>query len=166
MPAADGRQCLADPSPAAVSETCLPPRAVGGKVLLMRASRIVPATAALIAIQVIHAAIPAKTDAEGYTGLVLGIIALIASIAALVGLRQDKSWARSLSGLTGVSVAIGFVLYHALPIHSYFTNPYFGTRNIGLLQWAPVIGAIAIGLWCGWEAFVVPNRDAVAPTPA
>jgi len=132
----------------------------------MRTSRIVPATAALIAIQVIHAAIPAKTDAEGYTGLVLGIIALIASIVALVGLRQGRPWARSLSGLTGVSVAVGFVLYHALPIHSYFTNPYFGTDNIGLLQWTPVVLAVAIGLWCGWEAFVAPNRGVVSASPA
>jgi len=132
----------------------------------MRTSRIVPATAALIAIQVIHAAIPAKTDAEGYTGLVLGIIALIASITALVGLRQEKPWARPLSGLTGLSIAVGFVLYHALPIHSYFTNPYFGTDNIGILQWTPVVFAIAIGLWCGWEAFVAPNREAVTPSPA
>ncbi|MBV8959897.1 MAG: hypothetical protein JO087_14105 [Actinobacteria bacterium] len=132
----------------------------------MRESRIVPATAALIAIQVIHGAIPAKTNAEGYTGLVLGSIALVASIVALVGLRRERPWARTLSGVTGVSVAVGFVLYHALPIHSYFTNPYFGTDNIGLLQWAPVIGAIAIGLWCGWEAFVVPNRGAVTPRPA
>jgi hypothetical protein len=132
----------------------------------MRASRIVPVTAALIAIQVIHAAIPAKTDAEGYTGLILGIVALIASIVALVGLRQGRSWARSLSGLTGVSVAVGFVLYHALPIHSYFTNPYFGTDNIGILQWTPVVFAVAIGLWCGWEAFVAPTREVVSPTAA
>jgi hypothetical protein len=134
--------------------------------LCVRSSRIVPATAALIAIQVIHGAIPAKTDAEGYTGLVLGLVALIASIVALVGLVRGRSWARPLSGLTGVSVAVGFVLYHALPIHSLFTNPYFGTDNIGLLQWAPVIAAIGIGLWCGWEAFMADRRESVTPSPA
>jgi hypothetical protein len=132
----------------------------------MRPSRIVPATAALIAIQVIHAAIPAKTDAEGYVGLVAGLFALVASVTALVGLVRHRPWARPLSGLTGISVAVGFVLYHALPIHSALTNPYFGTDNIGLLQWAPVIGTIAIGLWCGWEAFVDPRQARTAASPA
>ena len=96
----------------------------------------------------------------------LGLVALVASITALVGLRRGRPWARSLSGVTGISVAVGFVLYHALPIHSVLTNPYFGTDNIGLLQWAPVIGAIAIGLWCGWEAFADSRPARATASPA
>jgi len=119
----------------------------------VRDRRLVRAAGALVAIQVIHAAIPAKTTAEGYVGLVLGAIALVASTAAFFGLRAGKPWARPLLGVTGASVAVGFVLYHALPIHSAFTNPYFGTRSIGALQWAPVIGAVAIGAWCAFEAW-------------
>jgi hypothetical protein len=44
-------------------------------------------------------------------------------------------------------------------------DPYFGTDDIGLLQWAPVIGTVAIGLWCGWEAFVDhrPARTTTSP---
>jgi hypothetical protein len=47
----------------------------------------------------------------------------------------------------------GFVLYHSLPIHSPITNPYFGAPGIGILQWMPVIGAVAIGTWCAFEAW-------------
>jgi hypothetical protein len=118
----------------------------------MDRNRLVAPAAALIAIQAIHGAIPAETDAEGYTGLVLGAVALVASIAAFVGVVRGRSWARTLLGTTGASIAVGFVLYHALPIHGPLTNPYFGEPKIGLVQWAPVIAAIAIGAWAAWEA--------------
>jgi hypothetical protein len=126
----------------------------------VRDSRLLRAAAALIGIQVIHAAIPAKTSAEGYFGLVLGAIALAASVAAFFGLRNRKTWARPLLGLTGLSIAVGFLLYHALPIHSALTNPYVGEPAVGALQWAPVIAAIAIGLWSAWEAFRPPELAA------
>jgi hypothetical protein len=118
-----------------------------------RESRLQAAAIALIAIQVIHAAIPAETSSEGYFGLIVGAIALASSIAALVGIRSDKPWAVPLLGLTGISIAVGFLLYHALPIHSAVTNPYVDEPKIGALQWAPVIAAIAIGLWAAWESF-------------
>ena len=118
-----------------------------------RESRLQAAAIALIAIQVIHAAIPAETSSEGYFGLIVGAIALAASIASLVGLRGGKPWAVPLLGLTGISIAVGFLLYHALPIHSAVTNPYVDEPKIGVLQWAPVIAAIGIGLWAAWEAY-------------
>ena len=114
-------------------------------------NRLVALAAALLAIQVIHGAIPAETDAEGYVGLVGGLLLLIASIAALVGLVQGKQWAPRLLGLTGLIVAVGFILYHALPFKSPATNPYFGEDKIGLLQWTPVVLAIGIGFWAAWE---------------
>lgn len=116
-------------------------------------NRLIASASALIAIQVIHGAIPAETDAEGYVGLVAGAAGLIASITALVGIVRGRSWARTLLGTTGLSIAVGFLLYHALPITSPATNPYFGQDKIGLVQWAPVIAAIAIGLWAAWESF-------------
>jgi hypothetical protein len=125
-------------------------------------TRLAGPAAALIAIQVIHGAIPADTSAEGYFGAVIGAIALVASIVGLVGARRGRAWARPLLGINGASIAIGFVLYHALPIHSPVTNPYFGEDKVGLLQWAPVIAAIAIGAWVAWEAF----RTKPAPTAA
>jgi hypothetical protein len=120
---------------------------------------------ALVAVQVIPA-IPAKTKSEGYVGLVLGAIALVASIAAVYGVRNDRPWGRRLLGLTGASVAVGFLLYHTLPIHSAVTNPYVGERTIGALQWAPVIGAIVIGVWAAWEASKDTSTAEVTSAPA
>jgi hypothetical protein len=117
-------------------------------------TRLIAAASALTAIQVIHAAIPAETDAEGYVGLVFGAFLVIASIASIVGLVRGREWARPLLGYTGAIVAVGFVLYHGLPIDSPATNPYFGEDEIGALQWTPVILAIAIGAWAAWESLV------------
>jgi hypothetical protein len=129
-------------------------------------SRIQLAAISLVVIQVVHGAIPAETDAEGYVGLIAGLFALISSLTAVYGLRLGRSWAPLLTGTTGLSVAVGFLLYHALPITSSFTNPYWGEPKIGLLQWAPVFACIGIGLWCAYEAFVAPREvalDAVEP---
>jgi hypothetical protein len=115
--------------------------------------RLQRAAVALVAVQVVHGAIPAKTSSEGYVGLVLGGIALIASIAVVMGIHYERGWGRPLLGLTGASVAIGFLLYHALPIHSPLTNPYIGEKGIGAMQWSPVIAAIAIGIWAALEAW-------------
>jgi hypothetical protein len=131
----------------------------------MGRNRLIAPAALLIAIQVIHGAIPAETDAEGYVGLVAGLIGLVASIAALVGVTRGRSWGRTLLGTTGLSIAVGFLLYHALPIHSPLTNPYFGEDKVGLVQWAPVIACIGIGLWAAWEAFLGPDAER-ADTPA
>ena len=125
----------------------------------MGRNRLLAPAALLIAIQVIHGAIPAETEAEGYVGLVAGAVALVASITALVGVIKGRSWARPLLGTTGLSVAVGFLLYHALPIHSPVTNPYVGEDKVGLVQWAPVIACIAIGLWAAWEAFLAPRDE-------
>ena len=124
-----------------------------------RQQRLTVAAVALLVIQVVHGAIPAETDAEGYTGLIAGVIALGATVAALVGLVRGRSWAPPLLGITGASVAVGFLLYHALPITSPLTNPYFGEDNIGLAQWAPVIAAILIGAWCALEAWTATTRE-------
>jgi hypothetical protein len=121
---------------------------------------------ALVAVQVIHGAIPAKTTSEGYVGLVLGAIALVASIAAVYGVRNDRPWGRRLLGLTGASVAVGFLLYHTLPIHSAVTNPYVGERSIGALQWAPVIAAILIGVWAAWESARDTSTAGLSSAPA
>jgi hypothetical protein len=114
-------------------------------------SRLIAIAAALVAIQVIHAAIPAETESEGYVGLVVGLIFLIAGIVALVGLVQGKPWAPRLLGWTGLAVAVGFVLYHVTPFHTPATNPYIGEDKIGVAQWTPVFLCVAIGFWAAWE---------------
>jgi hypothetical protein len=120
-----------------------------------RPGPILYAAIALTVIQVVHALIPAETDAEGFVGLIAGLVALSASLTSIYGLRLGKPWAPTLTGITGLSIAVGFLLYHALPITSAFTNPYWGEPEIGFAQWAPVFACIGIGLWCAYEAFIV-----------
>jgi len=122
-------------------------------------ARLYWAAVALVVIQVVHALIPAQTDAEGYVGLIAGLVSLVAGLAAIYGLRLGRPWARTIAGTSGIGVAVGFLLYHSLPITSPFTNPYWDEPKIGALQWAPVIACIAIGLWTAYEAFVAPRDD-------
>jgi hypothetical protein len=127
-------------------------------------SRVYRLAVALVVIQVIHALIPAETDAEGFVGLIAGLAALIAGLTAIYGFRTGKSWAVPLTGINGISVAVGFLLYHGLPITSSFTNPYWGEPRIGVAQWAPVFACIGIGLGCAYEALVVVPRERTAPS--
>lgn len=115
-------------------------------------SRLAGAAAALLVIQVIHGAIPAETSSEGYVGAVVGAALIIASIVGLVGAVRGRSWAAPVIGIAGAVVAIGFLLYHVSPWHTPVTNPYFGEDKIGLLQWTPVVLAIAIGAWAAVTA--------------
>lgn len=115
-------------------------------------NRLVLAAASLLAIQVIHGGVPAETTSEGYVGAVVGAALIISSIVGLVGATTGKAWAPRVIGVTGLIVAIGFILYHATPWHSPVTNPYFGEDKIGIVQWIPVIGAVVIGFWAAWVA--------------
>src|SRR5205823_13485500 len=77
--------------------------------------RLIAAAGALLLMQVVHGATPAKTTSEGYVGLVAGLVALVANVVALVGLTRRRPWAPRLAGVTGVVVSVGFVLYHGIP---------------------------------------------------
>ena len=116
---------------------------------------------ALLATQLVHAATPADTDAEGYMGLVGGLALLISSIVAIVGLRKRKSWASKLAGWTGLVVAVGFVLYHAVPVTSPVSNPYLG-EPVGPAAWISVALAIAAGAWAAYEGLVRTSAPALA----
>jgi hypothetical protein len=106
---------------------------------------------ALLVTQVIHGLTPADTEAEGYMGLVGGLILLIATMAAILGFRRAKPWARRLLFVTGLTVAAGFVAYHATPVTSPITNPYIG-EPAGLPAWTTVILTIAAALWASYES--------------
>lgn len=107
------------------------------------------AASLLVLTQVVHGAVPADTDAEGYVGLVAGLVLLVASIVALVGAVRRRPWADRLTGWTGLVVAAGFVLYHAVPVHSAVTNPYLG-EPVGAAAWASVAAAVAAGAWAAY----------------
>jgi drug/metabolite transporter (DMT)-like permease len=115
-----------------------------------RDKRIEASAWALLLFQVLHGFTPADTEAEGYVGAVGGLILLIAASVAIVGIRMGRPWAPALTGWTGLVVAVGFMLYHALPYKSPVTNPYLG-EPVGAPAWISVALAVASGFWAAYE---------------
>jgi hypothetical protein len=121
-------------------------------------TRLLAATITLAVAQIVHAATPADTSSEGYVGLVAGLGLLVASIVAAVGAWRSAPWAPGLALVTGALVAGGFVVYHAVPVHSPVTNPYPG-ESVGPPAWVSVALAVAAGVWAaveGWRARGAP----------
>lgn len=109
------------------------------------------ATWLLLVTQVVHGFVPADTEAEGHVGAVGGLLLLIATMAAILGLRTRRRWAPPLAGWTGLIVAVGFVAYHAVPVRSPVTNPYLG-EPVGAPAWISVAAAVAAGAWTAFAA--------------
>ena len=130
---------------------------------------VLPA-ALLAAAQVWHAVTPAENlDPSthqpiegGCVGLIGGLFLLLGCIVAAIAARRGKEWARPLSLVCGVGVALGFVLYHATTWRSPVTNPYFGVDGIGAVQLAPVFACIAIGAWLAYQAWPARRTASVA----
>jgi hypothetical protein len=116
-----------------------------------RPARLELSAWALLVTQVVHGFTPADTEAEGYAGLIGGLVLLVATMAAILGLRRGRSWAPTLTLATGLTVAVGFVAYHATPVRSPVTNPYIG-EPAGVAAWITVVLSVAAGLWAAYEA--------------
>jgi hypothetical protein len=111
--------------------------------------RLMVPAALLVAVQVVHAVLPGPAEGGGsVVGPVGGVVLLVAAVAAWVGAWQRRPWARPLLQWTGVLVAVGFLLYHASPVTSPLTFPYWGRRDVGWIQWLPVLAAVVVGVWC------------------
>jgi hypothetical protein len=111
-----------------------------------------PAALLLVA-QVVHGAVPVdedKVESESVLGLYVGLLFLVLTVAAVVGLVQRRPYGRPLAAWTGLAVAVGFVAYHAVPWSSAVTNPYLG-EPVGVPAWLSVIVAVAAGAWCAYE---------------
>lgn len=103
---------------------------------------------ALLAAQLLHGAVPGPDEADGSpVGPVVGLVLLLAAAAATLGAARNAGWARPLLRGTGGAVAVGFLLYHAVPVSSALTFPYWGRPDVGPVQWLPVLAAIAAGTW-------------------
>src|SRR5918998_327635 len=119
-------------------------------------NRLFTAAVVLAFVQVIHGAVPSgRENAEGSVlGPIVGLVLIIASIVAAVGIRRGSEWAPRLLAGTGLFVAIGFTLYHAIPLKNWATNPYWGNdvEDVSAAAWATVVVSVAVGLWAAWEA--------------
>lgn len=123
--------------------------------------------AALVLTQVVHVAVPTKEDveSEGPLGLVFGLLLLILSVAAVVGIVQGRPYGRPLAARTGLAVALGFIAYHAVPWHGWFTNPYFG-EPVGPAAWTTVVLAVGAGFWCAYEGRAELRPESATTTSA
>jgi len=127
-------------------------------------TRLVAATGVYAAVQLVHGLVPADTEAESYVGLVAGLVQLVATLAALYGLRVGAAWAERLAGAVGVLGAVGITAYHLTPVTSPATNPYVG-EGVGAAAWLSVLAVVAGGLWTAAEAWRGRSVTASAPGP-
>ena len=122
------------------------------------------AAGALVVTQVVHGITPADTEAEGYVGAVGGLVLLVLALAALFGVLTRRRWAPTLTAWTGLAVAVGFVAYHAVPLHSPMTNPYLG-EPVGAAAWATVVLAVVAAGWAAYEGFAHRGAYGTDATP-
>ena len=118
-------------------------------------------TVALLVTQVVHGAVPVdenKPESESVLGFYVGILFLLLTVAALVGLVQRRPYGPRLAAWTGLAVAVGFVSYHAVPWSSAVSNPYLG-EPVGAPAWLSVILAVGAGVWCAWTGREVLRRS-------
>ena len=64
--------------------------------------RLQYATCGLVLAQMIHAGTPADTSSEGYVGLIVGLILLVAAVVAAIGSFGLTPWTPRLTFVTGV----------------------------------------------------------------
>jgi hypothetical protein len=127
------------------------------------------ASGALLAAQVLHlveviAAGPVGIEGEGGIGEPLGLLGLIGAGVAMIAALNRRTYAIPFAIASGAGVALGFLLYHGAPIHSQFTNTYWGRGTV--LDWAVVLLCVAAGAWTAsvaWEmrrsAALVGSRE-------
>lgn len=88
----------------------------------------------------------------------LAIVGITAASVASVAVARRWRHARNIAITAGGSVAVGFTLYHGIPIDLGVNNPYWGPDgHADLIRWLTVLAAIAVGGWSArlavsWEA--------------
>lgn len=82
----------------------------------------------------------------------LAITGIGAATLALITVATRQRIGPLAAIAAGGGVAIGFLLYHGLPIDIGINNPYWGPDSEGAdaIQWITVLGAITAGLWAAW----------------
>ncbi len=118
------------------------------------------ALAALALVQLFHLldVLRYADDAEFPAVLIdpLAISGIGAAIVASLTVATSRRHGAQLSIAAGGAVAIGFVLYHGIPVDLAVNNPYWGPDSDGAdaIQWLSVLGAIAAGVTAsslGWQ---------------
>lgn len=136
-------------TPATTTTTSTAPRASGSCT-----RRLTWAAATLPLANVIHALAPAPHHQhEATAGPVMGTIVTVAAIVAFAGLVRRRAWAPRLALVTAGATAAGFALFHALPVQTSVTEPYWGGDGSASTAQVLTLGLIAASvLWVVVEA--------------
>jgi drug/metabolite transporter (DMT)-like permease len=129
-----------------------------------RLTRLTWIAAALPVANVLHAVTPGHDDQmEAIAGPIMGTVLTIAAVVALVGLVRDRQWAPRFAAAVGLATIAGFVLFHAFPVRTEVTEPYWGDGAATALQWLSlaVIGGVAA--WLVREAVVAGRTGDARP---
>ena len=71
-----------------------------------------------------------------------------AALVAAIAVVRDEPIARALAIATGAAIAIGFTLYHGIPVRLRHNNPYWGRDgHADAIRWLTVVTAIGIAIW-------------------
>lgn len=129
--------------------------------------RLAPALTSLFVLQFLHGLAPAPEDQPvegGWTGLIGGVVFLVATAVAWYWVRRGDERGRSLAYVLGLAIPAGFVLYHAAWFSTPLTNPYWGDGSATLLQWISVVAVMASGFWVAYLARSGARASEVTPT--
>jgi hypothetical protein len=112
------------------------------------------AAAALPVANVVHALAPAAHHQhEAIAGPIMGTLLTAGGIAAFVGVLHRRSWAPALALAVGVATIAGFALFHALPLQTAVTEPYWGENGSATAgQAATLVLIAAVAVWLIVEA--------------
>ena len=71
-----------------------------------------------------------------------------AAFISAIAVARHEPIARALALATGAAVAIGFTLYHGIPVQLRHNNPYWGPDgHADALRWLTVLLAIGLAMW-------------------
>jgi hypothetical protein len=136
-------------------------RIVGGTTVRERRRRLLLALLALAFAQLGHL-LDVLRYARGaeFPSVLIDPAALFGIAAALVvffAVLNQEPFARGLAIAAGASVAIGFTLYHGIPVRIGRNNPYWGPDgHADVIRWLTVLTAIVIALYVVRLAYGMP----------
>jgi hypothetical protein len=71
-----------------------------------------------------------------------------AALVSAIAVARDEPIARVLAIATGAAVALGFTVYHGIPVQLRHNNPYWGADgHADALRWLTVLLATGLAIW-------------------
>jgi hypothetical protein len=129
-------------------------------------TRLLAGIAGLAVIQLVHLLdVLRYVEEASFPGVLadpLAAVGIGVAVIALATLLLRRKSARTWTIVASVSVALGFVLHHGIPVELGTNNPYWtfddGNRA-DAFRWATVIALIALGAWTAVTAWRTTSTE-------